>query len=190
MNFRIPFFSILIILLFSTCEKYEDIVGYNEYFIEKGRHSSKGKSFDELTNTVLTYDVIFDESAKYKINDADQADINKLFGFSDCNSNHQSNSARFGWRWYNDQLEILSYNYVNGKRTFEFLTTVDFHQPYRFSIKLDGSKYVFTIEDQLEPTYYERGNVCHKGLHYLLFPYFGGNIEAPHDIKIFMRRIY
>ena len=58
------------------------------------------------------------------------------------------------------------------------------------AIEIVDSKYVFRIKDKIEPTSYERGNVCGKGLHYLLFPYFGGNTKAPQDIRIFMRRIY
>lgn len=190
MSFRILYFSLTIIFALIACEKYEDIAGYQEYFIPKGEHSSKGKTIDELTNTTLAYDVIFDNSCKYDLNSSDQADINKLFGFADCNSNHHNNSARFGWRWNNNQLEILSYYYVNEKRKHEFLTAIELDKPYRMSIEIVDHQYKFEIENVLEAVYYERGNTCNKGLHYLLFPYFGGNQTAPHDMKIYMRRVY
>jgi len=184
------FLYFFISLLFFGCEKYEDIVGYHEYIVKEGTHFSKGKTLDELTSSVLTYDVIFNETAIYSIGSVNQFDVNKLFGFSDCNNNHQVNSARFGWRWNNNQLEILSYTYVNGIRDFELLSVIELNKSYRFSIQLTESNYFFKIDDVLEATSFERGGACSKGFYYMLFPYFGGDIVAPHDISVFMKRIY
>lgn len=190
MNFRILYFSFCLFVGLFSCEKYEDIAGYNEFYIKQGGHSSKGKTIEELRNTVLEYDVIFDESARYTLPAADQADINKLFGFADCNSNHHENSARFGWRWNNEQLEILAYNYGNGKRTFTYLTSFKLNTSYRMKIELVDDKYRFSIDGMMDSRDFQRGQVCNKGLHYLLFPYFGGNQPAPHDIRIYMRRVF
>ncbi|UII26213.1 hypothetical protein LVD15_23400 [Fulvivirga maritima] len=86
------------------------------YTIRAGSHSSnpmpEGFSDDELVFTAL-----FDSSAVYKTEaEANQADINKLMGFSDCGAHHHENSARFGWRWYNDELQVFAYCYVDGVR--------------------------------------------------------------------------
>ncbi len=188
MNFRILYFSLFLLLL--SCEKYDDIAGYNEYVIKKGEHFSDGKSLGELTSTVLTYDVIFDQSAKYTLDAHNQKDVNKLFGFADCNSNHQENSARFGWRWYNNELQIFSFTHVEGKIDFEYLRTVEINKSFRYSIVVNEGNYEFRIDDLIKPHYFTRGKVCGVGYHYLLFPYFGGDQVAPKDISIFMKRIY
>ena len=178
----------MIFLIFS-CEQYEDVAGYREYEIKKDSHYSNGPGYSELGNSYLSYDIIFDESAKYNLNGPDQADINKLFGFSDCGHHHE-NSARFGWRWYNNQLEILSYCYINGIRTHNYLASVELNKSYRYVIELDNGAYRFRIIDKINHFEVTRGEDCKQGLYYLLYPYFGGNQEAPHDISIFMRRIY
>jgi hypothetical protein len=36
----------------------------------------------------------------------------------------------------------------------------------------------------------ERKNTGEKGLYYMLWPYFGGSVPAPHDITIQIGRIY
>lgn len=183
--------SIFLFLALFSCEEYEDIVGYKEFLIKENRHSADETPVDEMHSHELIYDVIFDSSAIYSINEADQADINKLFGFADCNDFHHDNSARFGWRWYENELQILAYIYANEQRLTQKLGSVELGKPYRYIIYLNDNSYQFYI-DGVTPEVVEmtRGSTCDKGFYYILFPYFGGNIEAPHDISIFMRRIY
>jgi hypothetical protein len=45
------------------------------------------------------------------------------------------------------------------------------------------NSYMFQLNNQ-EPVYIERGTTCDKGLYYMLWPYFGGTIPAPHDVSI------
>ena len=183
------------LLLWSACERYEDLAPFKEYKIKRGRHSSLHNSLRLLNSEQLTYDVIFDETAVYETNDPNnQADINKLFGFADCNSLHHENSARFGWRWDNvsEQLEILAYVYAEGVLTFQSIGFVELNRAYRYHLLLYDDHYSFEVEG-VSTTRLEmnRGaTVCNKGLYYRLWPYFGGDEKAPHDISIFMRRIY
>ena len=132
---------IILTLLMPGCEDYEGLP-YQLYTIKEGRHSS-AHSVELLNRSFLVFDVIFDESAKYFTNNpANQADVNKLFGFADCNEMHQNNSLRFGWRWNpnpdpkllkekggvvdpNGMVEILAYCYVDSKRIIEPLTYVE-----------------------------------------------------------------
>lgn len=178
---------LLIITLFS-CEKYDGLP-YKEFKIKKGEHSSNHEV--ELMHTrFIAYDVIFDSSVIYiSQNTGNQGDINKLFGFADCNDHHHNNSARFGWRWNPDSVavEILAYYYVNAVRKNKFLMTVQPGEEHTYVIHYHDDGYAFKIDNKID-VIVERGDVCSRGEYYLLYPYFGGDETAPHDVRIFMSR--
>ena len=69
-----------------------------KYTIRKGQQYSDQNAFVATEYQELKFIVKFDASAIYQTsNPANQYDINKLYGFSDNNANHQDYSARFGW---------------------------------------------------------------------------------------------
>lgn len=153
------------------------------YKIKKGNHFSKW--FPCLFNkTKLEFQVSFDESAEYHFDDEDQHDINKLYGFSDCNWHHHKNSARIGWRWDEEtnQVELLAYCYVNGKRIFTPITKVEIYKWVDCSIEIKNGAYVFKIGDK--QAFVLRNCNRKRWLCYKLYPYFGGNKKSPHEIKI------
>ncbi len=104
-------------------------------------------------------------------------------GFSDCNSLHHQNSARFAWQWFNDRLEIYAYCYVNSIRMENFIGTVNLNEENLYEIILTDNEYVFYMNGQ-RITAIKRGDVCSKGVYYMLYPYFGGSIPAPHNVRI------
>lgn len=112
-----------------------------------------------------------------------QSNKNKLMGFSDCNSLHHQNSARFAWQWFNDRLEIYAYCYVNSIRMEEFIGTVNLNEENLYEIAMTANEYVFYLNGQ-RVTRIKRGDVCDKGVYYMLYPYFGGSIPAPHNVRI------
>ena len=174
--------------MFCGCERYEDNLPYTVYTIKKGAHSSKSR-LRWLYQPHLSYEVIFDNSCVYENEiPSNQRDINKLFGFSDCNSHHQENSARFGWRWYNGQLEVLSYCYARGVRTSTHIANLQLNTPYKCHIYLYPDRYELEIEG-FAPVQENRVDVCKQGAYYLLWPYFGGDETAPHTIRIHMRKL-
>ncbi len=166
------------------------------YTIKKGEHKSRvhgsipGSRFRSLKSEFLRFTVRFDSSAVYNIGDADQADVNKLFGFSDCNSLHQSNSARFGWTYnrVDKVLDVSAYVYKDSQRIIKHISTVEIGKTYIFELRLDGNHYEFSINGATI-TRVQRGNTCETGLYYLLYPYFGGNQTAPHDIRIYIEEL-
>ncbi len=180
---------ILLMLVFVTaCEKYEDNMPYTIYEIKEGSHASKSQ-LKWLYQPHLSYEVIFDNTCRYENKiPSNQRDINKLFGFADCNSHHQENSARFGWRWYNDRLELLTYCYDNGVRTSQFMSALELNTPYKCHIYLFQDHYELEIEDIIKISE-NRANICTQGIYYLLWPYFGGDETAPQNIRIHMRSI-
>jgi hypothetical protein len=180
---------ILFLVVLNACESQEELVPYDLYRVKQGNHYST-HLLHELRFNHLTFDIIFDPSCVYTINASDQADINKLFGFSDCNDQHHENSARFGWRWYKDSLQVMAYVYNHAKVSSKFLAAVPLATPHRYTLSMDSEHYYFTIDGLVNKVSMKRTKNCDNGIYYLLYPYFGGNNTAPHDVDIYMKRIY
>lgn len=179
----VPFLTILM----WGCEPTLD-TSYERFTIPKGQHYSTYR-VELLQSTSLIFQATFDESVIYKSQtEENQWDTNKLMGISDCNSFHQDNSARFGWRWLNDRVEILAYCYVDGERIIELIGSTKPFQVNTYEIQLTDSKYIFKFDKEVMEI--PRAKPCDVGAYYLLFPYFGGDETAPHDIHIMVNRIY
>lgn len=143
------------------------------FVIKEGNHNSV-RLFAPAHD--LDFSAKFDHSAVY---DPDpEGDLNKLLGFS-C-GDHHDNSARFGWRW-NDSLEIHAYMYFSGQRYTEYITSIDFEW-HDYELRTNDTAYVFVIDTITR--YY---NFDKSGVGYMLFPYFGGDDPAPHDVTIMVR---
>ncbi len=155
--------------------------------IRAGGHDS-GRRASAFTGDSLHFLATFDETAVYETRDpANQGDINKLMGFSDCGSHHHENSARFGWRWFDGELQIHAYIYVDGERRSQLLGAVRFDVAVEYLIEIDGGNYRFTLDG--ETTVMARGCSGGGGVKYRLYPYFGGDEEAPQDIHIAIERL-
>ncbi|WP_162426410.1 hypothetical protein [Pontibacter pudoricolor] len=156
------------------------------YTIKKGEHDTKSPLTLRTVST-LKFEATFNASAVYQtIEKVNQADINKLYGISDCNTDHHSNSARYGWRWYNNHLEIHAYTYLNKVRKSELVGVVELNKPYSYEIQLLDNKYVFKLNDK---TVELPRHCTGKGESYQLYPYFGGDEVAPHDITIAIKEL-
>lgn len=171
---------IFTILLQFSCLKQRD---FTTYVIKKGTDCQK--HIPELVGNKLSYTIMFDSSAIYTIDSVEQYDLNKLFGFSACNTHHHENSARFAWRWLNGNLEIHGYIYENGKRDFFFLQNVQINQWNHYYLENTGSNYIFVLNGQNYDRV--RMNTCLSATNYELFPCFGGNTLSPHDITIYFK---
>lgn len=173
------------IVLFASCEEEADLS--RTFVIKQGEHYSTPRLVQSLQSNTLNFRATFNETAIYDFGDTGfQSSKNKLLGFSDCNSLHHDNSARFAWQWFQGQLEIFAYCYVNGERKEKFIGAVELHQENRYQLQVTEDSYIFQLNDQ-EPTYITRGASCDKGLYYMLWPYFGGSIPAPHDVYVSVR---
>lgn len=155
----------------------------DRFIILKDQHRSVNP-FRGFKGTGLSFEARFDETAKYMTKSADnQADINKLLGFSDCGNDHHTNSARLGWRWYNDRLEILAYVYNKGQRITEYITSVPLDEFVSYEISKTSQGYRFKVSDKVVniPADFKD---CTGGANYYLWPYFGGDETAPQNILI------
>lgn len=183
-------YILIFIITFFGCKKEaEDLLHIHNletYTIKEGYHNSVERIW-LFHKTELRFLAQFDNSAiytsKYPIN---QYDINKLYGFSDCSSLHHQNSARFGWNWQNNKLNIYAYCYENSHIYSEFIKSIEINKIYEFKIDCTENSYIFYI-DGVELTTIRK---CSKGgIRYYLFPYFGGDETATHEIKIKIKEL-
>lgn len=154
-----------------------------EYVIKKGSHYSDGSRLELIRYDAIHCAVQFDSTAIYTSLDAgNQGDVNKLIGFSDCGSDHQQNSARIGWSWNGKGVLLYAYCYVNGERVIKTLTLAPLHTPIDCTVAAEGKYYQFSINGVRDSV--ARHCEGYSGTRYKLFPYFGGDETAPHDIHI------
>lgn len=169
----------------STTLSAKDFV---EYRILQGQQFCDKSIYQMVKYDSLSFIVKFDSSAIYQTTSkGNQDDINKLFGFSDNNAQHQQYSARFGWRWSNNALRIFGYVYNNGVRSFKDLGIVDIGKDNYCSIKVSGKTYIFNLNGKSSTM--SRESTTEKAEGYKLFPYFGGDEAAPHTILIWIKEL-
>lgn len=161
--------------------------GFVNYIIPEGGQNCLQSGLKSVSGDSLVFQVKFDNSAVYTtVNPGNQEDINKLFGFSDCGTQHHQNSARFGWRYYNGNIELLAYTYSGGNRVYKLLSSVSANTVYTCTLVSKPSEYVFYINGK-ELAVMPRG--CNSGQKFRLYPYFGGDERAPHEVSIKIKEI-
>lgn len=163
-----------------------------KFRIKSGSHYSWGLHHFGITfKKKIACRAKFDKSCQYDLKNVNNYDINKLFGFS-TTFFHHNQSARIGWRRYNDHaIEVVTYSYSNGKVVPEtVLGVVKPDQIFTCTIEDTEKEYVYTFysEDMFTRTADNKKSdkVLFK---YLLWPYFGGNQKAPHDMTIYLEWI-
>ena len=174
----------LLLPVFMCCEVPFEHTASRDFIIRGGEHYSTPRLYETFSEDDLTFRATFDESARYTLNDpALQTSKNKLMGFSDCHSAHHANSARFAWQWNNERLEIFAYCYVDSVRVEEFVGTVELNEENLYEINATGNEYVFFLNGERKAGI-PRTSTCENGLNYMLYPYFGGTLPAPHDVRV------
>jgi hypothetical protein len=180
---------LLMITTFASCTKHP-LTQLREkpfitYVIPAGAHFSNQSSFKSFQDSILHFTVRFDSSAIYTNKDAsNQGDINKLYGFGEDGGHHE-NSARFGWNWENRKLNLYAYSYVEGERHSVFLGNAVIDKEYSCTIRLTADAYVFHFNNNTRSISRALNSKIASG--YLLYPYFGGDETAPHEIRIYIR---
>ena len=122
--------TLFFIILFSltSCKKMLDrsnqgnvssaTDGFKEYVIEAGAHYTSDNGYKLISKKKdIHFMAWLDSSCIYtSVDPVNQGDINKLYGFGDCNTGHQESSARFGWNWNGKAFDMHAYCYVKGER--------------------------------------------------------------------------
>jgi hypothetical protein len=163
--------------------------GFIKYTIAKGEHYASNNVYKPIETSELAFAVKFDSSAIYQsIKAENQYDINKLYGFSDNNAHHHTFSARFGWSWNKKAMRLYGYIYNEGKVSSQELAAITIGVEVRCAIKVVGSAYQFFVNDKLAATM-PRKAATPKANGYLLYPYFGGDEVAPHNVEIWIKKV-
>lgn len=165
---------------------------FTKYTIQQGAHYCDQNTVKKVSGSSMNFIAKFDNTAIYILSDPNEAtDINKLYGFSEGFDNHY-NSARIGWRYLNEQLELFAYVYVNGTLlrdpvTYDppFIKTVDINQEINCSIAVSGNSYIFKVDGIEVKT--QRGPSTMKFNGYQQYPYFGGTLPAPHLMNFYIK---
>ncbi|HEX5186899.1 MAG TPA: hypothetical protein VFV86_08420 [Nitrososphaeraceae archaeon] len=163
--------------------------------VKKGKYNFKPFTFGLFwKKKVLDYNVMFDSSCRYKLDN--EHDTNKLIGigyFSFGWNPHQTDSARFGWRYddQKDKIEILAYCYVNKERVIRTLGFCDFYTKYNIVLSIEDDTYNFFMSKQNSS--YGQGLKIPKDhskkLSFLLTPWFGGNFSAPNKMTLYLQKL-
>jgi hypothetical protein len=159
-----------------------------EYVIQQGAHYCDQSAYEPVVYDELNFTVRFDSSAIYQtVKPANQEDINKLYGFSDNNANHEQYSARFGWNWSRSALRLYAYVYNDGVRMSQEITAIQIGTEYACTINVSSAHYVFSTDKvRIEMP---RESKTSEASGYRLFPYFGGDETAPHEINIWIKEL-
>ncbi len=157
-----------------------------QHTIILGQHSSNKSGYSTGEFSELHFLVKFDSSAIYSTSEpSNQHDINKLFGFSDNDAHHHQFSARIGWRWSDGALRLFGYIYNGGISSHQEISSVAIGKEIDCSIIVRSEKYIFRVNDR--ETTMPRTSPAATAVGYRLYPYFGGDEPAPHDIHIWIK---
>jgi len=166
-----------------------------EYLIKNGHHKPVGIHLGLTFTNKITFKASFDPSCLYHFGDVDDYDTNKLCGFSST-WNHMIQSARVGWRSLDGKtIQILTYTHsqhqislneiyilgvVNPNEVF-YCTIENVRYMFRYSFQKENYSNIVTLSNIKTPDWFP--------FHYYLFPFFGGNKTAPHDMKIYLKTL-
>jgi len=194
----IIFFAFFLFLFISCKKLLEPAVdrakagekdGFTEYVIEAGEHYATANGYKPITNRKEMHFIAWlDSNCIYTSADAvNQGDINKLYGFGDCNAGHQQSSARVGWNWNGTAFDLFAYCYVNSIRQSTLLGSVKPKEVADLSISINENKYLFKLNGKLQTM--ERGCSTDEIVGYQLYPYFGGDEVAPHRMTVYVKEV-
>lgn len=187
------------LFLLSACDKSQEVITsidhpgtslsqFIKYTIRSGQQYCDQSVYKQTNYNELKFIVKFDSTAIYQtVSSNNQLDVNKLYGFSDNNDQHQNFSARFGWRWSDGALRLFGYVYNNGVMSYEELGAISIGVEYTCSIKVTASSYIFTLNEGSKNM--PRASTTATAVGYKLYPYFGGDEAAPHDINIWIKEL-
>jgi len=180
---------LLLLLLFISCSKEIDDLGFRVYTIPEGEHSS-GNFINHPVNSKIEFNFVLDESAIYETEIAEnQHDVNKIYGMSDFGARHQNHSIRLGWRYINSKIELCWLRHEEGRHSSGTIRTIEIDEIYNAVINITTFYYQVVVNN--DTTLVRRRPSGNWGLirRYYLYPYFGGNEFAPHDITIRIKNL-
>lgn len=182
-----------VIMHLNSCRKGEDkntepiANQFKTFRITRGQHYSDNATYKPLSGLKsMLFTAIFDSTAiYYTASPQNQSDINKLYGFADNNQTHHAFSARIGWRWISNKLELLGYVYNDSLVSFSPIGYFPLNTELQCKIEISNSRYLIGVNSNTITMPRSSQGITATG--YQLYPYFGGDETAPHDIYIQIR---
>lgn len=211
---RIFFIGVLAMLLGCGCEKSQsvkipsatnaaqpidnsqpvhvdlDTIPWTTYTILSGEHySQKGAGLRFFTADSLRFKLAFDTTIRAKnANPVNQMDWNKVLGFSDCATHHQTNSARLVWRYDTvaDNVALGQYLYIDEERSYKELTKIEIGDTINALVFRGDGQYGFDVNGVSSRI----PKSCNSKLvSYWLYPYFGGDETAPQKVNVHIQHL-
>lgn len=164
-----------------------------KFTIKKDHHYSTHFLRPYILKDKVEFAFKLSSNCSYFFGNENDSDINKLFGVSF--GYHHNNSIRIGWRWnqFEKCFEILPYIYKNGQRIPEWqdkiygcITKINADEAAYCSIEINDTNFIITIIklDSVDSVLIPKPKLTKFG--YYLYPYFGGQEKAPHDMDIYL----
>lgn len=166
--------------------KPQPIAKWIAYDIPAGAHDALQSNFGPFSGDTLIFDLTFDTTALYtSAIPENQADWNKVLGFSHCSTFHQENSVRLVWRHTpNVGIELAGYYYVNSVRSWQIIDTIQVADTVHAKIFVSPTAYQVSINQK---TVVKPQTCATRQNSYWLYPYFGGDEVAPQRIIIHIK---
>jgi DUF971 family protein len=158
------------------------------YTIKQGNHYANGLNFKLHSNLhQLNFKAKLSSNCLYQFDDADNFDINKLYGVT-WGLTNDNNSFRIGWNCQNNNgmIQYFAYMHKNGSMSWQYLfqelpnVEINFHIEFLKDVNYINIYRLDAMESY--GIWYQFSDVSNTG--YYNFPYFGGNKVAPHDMTI------
>lgn len=150
------------------------------FIIPAEGHQSQGLRLSLIVGcTRLRFRAKFYPNCVYKPQ-REPEQISKLYGISW--GHHHECSARVGWRSDGSRIEVLSYVYVaHGRHESQHLDWIDVQEWHEYLIERTGDEVAVSIngEEPVRHTLFAPAAASYK-----LYPYFGGEVPAPHEMWI------
>lgn len=157
-----------------------------KYEISKNNHRSGIHLIPLFYSNYFIQESIFtfSESCIYDLNNSHQDQINKLVGFSI--GLHHTNSFRIGWRAVGNEIELLLYYYINRVRKWDVMLKVEPGDSIRNSFLYTDNHVYLNLYKKGALKFIRKIESVNGWCGYTLYPYFGGEIVAPHDMYLHM----
>lgn len=152
------------------------------YTINEGCHYSQHLLRLTYNRRILISKVMFHSDCWFPLILPDDYAINKLIGWS--RGHHHTCSVRCGWRpaAISGYIDLFLYVYSKGHRHEKFFMTVECNKEFKLIMLISSKGHITFSALGKYLTLQEIDLNIKPG--YILFPYFGGNNVAPHDINI------
>ena len=201
----------LVVVLLSGCCSFEQLPdGFEVLTINENSHRARPYCHSDKERTYLAYKWRFDDSAAYELGDRDQCDWNKLTGLSLHSFTNHKNSLMAAWRYDRDGFLWVGIYYHEDNEVYH--PTASCTDPERPAEYDPGTSMRVDIGDVIETHFNVNPDEDWIALTILnistgeslymekywsqrfrktreIYPWFGGNERAPHEITIYRQLI-